>query len=129
MGHGWKGLWHFRGQKWEGDWLWVQAAMAWLFWCCQAFREKMKVIACQWKELCAEEVQLRSSAEKEERISKVQLAPSYTSTASPYPEGQSWATTPVQASLQPGGVRSRTDRAQGCEKKKPGSLSCTRVIS
>ncbi|XP_064007905.1 coiled-coil domain-containing protein 42 [Pogoniulus pusillus] len=36
----------------------------------EAFRERMKVIACRWKELCAEEVQLRSSAEKGERISK-----------------------------------------------------------
>ncbi|NXX46696.1 CCD42 protein, partial [Tricholaema leucomelas] len=36
----------------------------------EAFRERMKVIVCRWKELCAEEVQLRSYAEKTERISK-----------------------------------------------------------
>lgn len=47
--------------------------MSHLFWCCQAFRERMKVITCRWSDLHAKEAQLKTYMEKSGRILKVHL--------------------------------------------------------
>lgn len=95
--------------------------MSHLLWCCQAFRERMKVITCRWRDLHAKEAQLKTYMEKSRRILKVHLplisladmTLSHTTTSSPPLGRESWATTSVQASLELGGVRNRTGRAWG----------------
>lgn len=111
----------FGGQQWAGDWLQVRAATSRSLWCCQAFKEKMADIARRWRELHAKEEQLKTYMEKSVRMLKVRLllissadmTLSHSTTFFPPLGGQSWATTSVQASLEPGGVRNRTGRAWG----------------
>ncbi|XP_041909683.1 LOW QUALITY PROTEIN: uncharacterized protein LOC121676802 [Corvus kubaryi] len=50
---------------WEaGDKFWVQAARSPSLWCCQASRERMKVIADQWRDLHAKRAQLKAHVER-----------------------------------------------------------------
>lgn len=104
------------------EWLQVRAATSRSLWCCQAFKETMADIARRWRELHAKEDQLKTYMEKSMRRLKVRLplisssdvTLSHSATFSPPPGRQSWASTCVQASLEPGGVRNRTGRAWGC---------------
>ncbi|XP_026717056.1 coiled-coil domain-containing protein 42 [Athene cunicularia] len=47
-----------------------EVAISCSLWCCQAFRERMKVISCQWRDLRAKEAQLKTYMEKSGKILK-----------------------------------------------------------
>lgn len=48
-------------------------AMPCSLWPCQAFRERMKAIACQWRDLQIKEAQLKAYMKKSRRVLQVQL--------------------------------------------------------
>lgn len=73
LGRGRQGLWFCGGEQWAGDWLQVRAAMSHSLWCCQDFRERMKVITCQWRDLHAKEAQLKTHMEESGKTLKVHL--------------------------------------------------------
>lgn len=70
---------------WEaGDRFWVEAAMSSSLWCCQAFRERMKVITDQWSDLHAERAQLKAYVERCGKTIQVhQMTLSHTTNSSP----------------------------------------------
>lgn len=48
-------------------------AMPCSLWLCQAFRERMEAIACQWRDLHIKEAQLEAYMKKSRRVLQVQL--------------------------------------------------------